>query len=85
MSARAYLGAMAANAPWRILSSAVLRAVAYDESVHVLRVRFPAGTVYSYYEVPPEVAEELLDPPGGSHGRYFNENIRDSYDFDEER
>ena len=63
----------------------MLRAVAYDERSHQLRVRFTTGAVYRYFEVPPEIAEELLDPPGSSHGRYFNEQIRDSYDFDEER
>lgn len=61
-----------------------MRAVAYDERAQQLRVRFATGAVYRYYEVPPEVAEELVDPPGGSHGRYFNENIRDSYRYDEE-
>ncbi|CAN5260214.1 hypothetical protein BH11ACT4_BH11ACT4_13670 [soil metagenome] len=63
----------------------MLRAVAYDERSHELRVRFTTGALYRYYEVPPEVAEELIDPPGSSHGRYFNEQIRDSYDFEEER
>jgi hypothetical protein len=76
---------MAATAPWRIVSSSVLRAVAYDERVHQLRVRFTSGALYRYFDVPPEITEELLDPPGGSHGRYFNENIRDSYDCEEER
>lgn len=48
-------------------------------------MRFSTGAVYRYHDVPPEVAEELLDPPGGSHGRYFTENIRDSYDFEQEQ
>lgn len=62
----------------------MLRAVAYDESTRQLRVRFMTGAVYRYFAVPPEIAEELLDPPGNSHGRYFNDQIRDSYEFDEE-
>ena len=76
---------MAASAPWRILSSTVLRAVAYDERAQELRVRFTNGAVYRYHDVPPEIAETLVDPPGSSHGRYFNEEIRDAYDYDEER
>lgn len=63
----------------------MLRAVAYDEGSHELRVRFTTGALYRYYEVPPEIVEELLDPPGSSHGRYFAEQIRDSYEFEEER
>jgi hypothetical protein len=81
----AYRGVMAGTAPWHILSSTVLRAFSYSEHDHQLRVRFVGGALYRYYDVPPEVAEALLDPPGGSAGRYFNENVRDEYDFEEER
>jgi len=76
---------MAGTVPWRILSSTLLRAVAYDERSHELRIRFTTGAIYRYFDIPPEIAEELVDPPGSSHGRYFNEQIRDSYEFDEER
>ena len=62
----------------------MLRAVRYDEATRQLRVRFHGGASYRYLDVPPEVAEALLDPPGGSPGRYFNERIRDAFDYDEE-
>jgi hypothetical protein len=62
----------------------MLRAIAYDASRRELRVRFTAGTIYRYYEVPKSVAMQLLDPPGGSAGRYFNDQVRDKYDYDEE-
>lgn len=71
-------------APWRIVTSSLIRAVAYDERSRRLRVRFSNGSVYQYLEVPPEVAAALVDPPSGSSGRYFNENVRDAFDFDEE-
>jgi hypothetical protein len=73
-----------ARGEWHILHSSVLRAIAYDENSRELRVRFAAGATYRYYAVPPETVLALLDPPGGSHGRYFNEHVRDSFDYDEE-
>jgi len=76
---------VAADAPWHIIQSTMLRAVSYDAEQRQLRVRFSNGGIYRYYAVPPEVVEALLDPPQGSPGRYFNDNVRDSYDYDEER
>lgn len=76
---------MVVEAEWHILRSTMLRAVRYDETSAELLVRFEGGAIYRYHGVPPEVAEELLDPPSGSPGRYFNEHIRDGFDFDEER
>ena len=73
-----------ADAAWHILSSSMLRAISYDDRTSLLRVRFAGGAVYRYYDVPPEVVLGLLDPPGGSTGRYFNDTIRDGFDYDEE-
>jgi lysyl-tRNA synthetase, class II len=75
---------MSDDAGWRILQSSMLRAVAYDAGSGDLRVRFAGGTQYRYHDVPQEVFDALLDPPGGSVGRYFNDTIRDGYDYDEE-
>jgi hypothetical protein len=75
---------MAVGTGWHILVSSMLRAVRYDEAARALYVRFSGGGLYRYADVPPEVAEALLDPPEGSHGRYFNDNIRDSFEYDEE-
>lgn len=76
---------MTVDAGWHILQSTMLRAVSYDPVTRELRVRFHAGGLYRYHDVPPEVVETLLDPPGGSPGRYFNDTIRDGFDCDEER
>lgn len=75
---------MVADIEWHILRSAMLRAVAYDGASRELHVRFSNGGVYRYYKVPADVAERLLDPPDASHGRYFNDHIRDAFDYDEE-
>jgi hypothetical protein len=76
---------VADDAPWHILASTMLRAVSYAPSRRELRVRFVNGAIYLYFDVPPEVVEELLSAETGSPGRFFNENIRDEFDFDEER
>jgi len=55
--------------------------VTWDESRSRLRVRFRSGKVYEYYDVPPDVVAELLEPEDGSHGRWFNEAIRDVYEY----
>jgi hypothetical protein len=75
---------MAVDARWHILSSSVVRAIAYDPDTRVLRVRFTSGANYRYRDVPPEVVESLIDPSGGSPGRYFNDHIRDAFEYDEE-
>jgi hypothetical protein len=69
---------------WHILASSMLRAIAYDAEDRKLVVRFASGTVYRYHDVPQQIAEALLDPPGGSSGRYFNDHVRDSFDYDDE-
>jgi hypothetical protein len=69
---------------WHILASTMIRALAYDLDLRELRVRFSTGSVYRYFDVPAEVVETLIDPPDGSHGRYFNENVRDEFEFEEE-
>ncbi len=63
----------------------MLRAVSYSPSNHELRVRFVNGAIFRYFDVPPDVVDELLSAETGSPGRYFNENIRDDFDCDEER
>ena len=76
---------MGLEAGWHILASTMIRALAYDPGTRELRVRFAGGGTYRYLDVPAEVAETLIDPPDGSHGRYFNDNIRDVFDYEEEQ
>jgi hypothetical protein len=75
---------MAVDATWHILASTMLRAIAYDPATRELRVRFSNGTHYRYFDVPDEVVEALLAPPDGSPGRYFNDHVRDAFDYEEE-
>jgi hypothetical protein len=62
------------------VTSSNLKSVGYDRARRVLEIEFQNGRVYRYHDVPPEEYEELLKAP--SLGRYFNDNIRDGYQYD---
>jgi hypothetical protein len=53
------------------VDSDVIHSTAYDEVTRTLEIRFHETGTYRYYEVEPEVVEELLDAE--SKGQYFNE------------
>ncbi len=61
------------------MQSSNLRSVGYDPETETLEIEFTSGAVYAYYGVPAEVYEGLMDAP--SHGRYFQENIRNQYRY----
>ena len=54
-----------------------LSIIGYDAGVGTLEVTFKNGGVYHYREVHEAVFHSLLKAP--SHGRYFNEFIKDKY------
>jgi hypothetical protein len=56
------------------VSSSALRSVGYDAAARVLEIEFHNGDVYQYFEVPPEVYEELM--ASDSLGRYFHRKVR---------
>lgn len=61
------------------VESNYLRSVGYDSSSQVLEIEFRKGGVYQYIDVPPTVYTDLMNAP--SHGRYFNENIKEAYAY----
>ncbi|HEY9872429.1 MAG TPA: PIN-like domain-containing protein [Candidatus Obscuribacterales bacterium] len=61
------------------VESDYLRSVGYDSSNHILEIEFQRGGVYQYKDVSAEVYAELMNAP--SHGKYFNDNIKDAYPF----
>ena len=61
------------------VQSTLIHSVRYDPLTGTLEIQFQDGNAYRFYEVEPEVYEELLDAP--SKGRYFNDYIRDAYLF----
>jgi hypothetical protein len=56
------------------LESTILAAVSYDQARQVLRLEFRSRAVYGYFDVPPEVYQNLM--AANSKGSYFNRNIR---------
>lgn len=61
------------------VDSTAIRAIDYDPTTRQLRVTFPGGNTYKYYDVPRAVYETFLHAE--SKGLYFNGYIRDRYDF----
>jgi len=59
--------------------SSAISAVDYDPGTRQLRVTFPGGNTYKYYDVPRGVYESFVH--ADSKGLYFNGYIRDRYDF----
>ena len=62
---------------WMEVESSVLSAVAYPQNEHLLFVEFRSKEIYCYFEVPPELYEELLR--ADSKGGYFNGHIRNYF------
>lgn len=57
--------------------SSNISSIGYDEINEILEIEFLSGGIYQYLDVPVYVYEELID--ADSHGKYFNEHIKDKY------
>lgn len=63
------------------VESSVIRAIEYREGTRELVIEFVKGATYLYEDVPPEIYIRLLNT--ASKGRYFNEEIRDAFEYTE--
>ena len=61
------------------VESCTLRAIAYDESLGLLRLEFRSRAVYDYFGVPAAVHDALLRAP--SVGACFNKAVRGCFPF----
>lgn len=61
------------------VTSSNIQSIGYDVDSGVLEIEFKGGTVYQYFEVPPQVHGEMLQ--AGSLGQYFMANIRNKYRY----
>ncbi len=59
------------------VESSMISAVGYDKESQTLHVMFNSGKLYSYFEVPPEIYEELME--ADSKGRYMRSCVIDCY------
>jgi KTSC domain len=63
------------------VASSLLRSVGYDPASSILEIELvEPNRVYTFYDVPFSVYDELLEAP--SKGTYFNEFIRDLYAYE---
>ena len=61
------------------MPSSVIQSFVYDKEEQRLVVRFVSGKVYTYDDVPAEVAEGFR--AAASKGTYFNDVVRDRFPF----
>jgi hypothetical protein len=59
--------------------SSMLARFSYDGKEQVLVVEFKHGGRYEYYDVPESIFKEMV--AARSKGRFFQDNIRDDYEF----
>ena len=59
------------------VSSSSLKSVGYDPRSQTLEIEFETGRTYQYFNVPESIYQALMS--AGSHGQYFNQNIKGSY------
>lgn len=62
------------------IESSNLREVGYDPDSKTLAIIFNSGMKYHYHDVPQETFDELKEAE--SAGKYFNANIRTSFNFE---
>ncbi len=53
--------------------------VGYDATTETLEVEFLNGSIYQYYNVPPQMYEQLMQE--GSKGRFLNTYIKNAYPY----
>jgi KTSC domain len=63
------------------VSSSSLERVGYELANQKLRIQFKDGRLYEYFDVPQHIYQRLVNPPDGSHGQYFNANIKGQYRY----
>ena len=61
------------------VESSMIRSIGYEESSGTLEVEFTSGSIYQYFDVPESEYKRLIN--AASKGRYFNQNIKESYRY----
>ena len=63
----------------RAVTSSNISEIGYDEGRRILEVLFHNGNLYQYFDVPPQVYQELMG--AGSVGQYLNINIKGRFRY----
>lgn len=61
------------------VNSTDISSVGYSPDSRTLEIEFNSGGIYQYFNVPENIYKALMN--ASSHGKYFNQNIRDIYQF----
>ena len=61
------------------VASSNIASIGYDETTQTLEVEFFNGTIYQYYNVPPNMNEQLMQ--ASSKGRFLNTYIKNAYPY----
>jgi len=61
------------------VNSSNIASIGYDPETSVLEIEFRGSGIYEYYDIPRDVHEKFARAP--SHGRYFDQYIKDLYKF----
>lgn len=63
------------------VTSSDIASIGYDIDSSVLEIEFHSGgNVYQYFHLPQQEYDELMNAP--SHGKYFNQNIKNKYQYE---
>jgi len=63
------------------VESSMMSHVDYDEDASELDITFEGGRTYRYFKVPHEIYDGLLQ--ADSKGEFFNEHIKNLFDYNE--
>jgi KTSC domain len=61
------------------VTSSNIAEIGYDEGQRVLEILFSNGSLYQYFEVPPQIFNELMQ--ASSVGKYLNYNIKSHFRY----
>ena len=65
--------------PRETVDSAAIEAVNYDERRQYLDIELTTGRTYRYRDVPPAIYAAFM--VAESKGRFYNDEIRDAYEY----
>ena len=63
------------------IDSTAIARVGYDPARQILRLQYTNDRIYDYFDVPPELYEQLLSAE--SAGEFVNLEIKPNYDYSE--
>lgn len=61
------------------VSSSDISSIGYDPNSNILEIEFLNKRVYQYLNVPEDLFQEIMS--ASSHGKYFNNFIKDKFNF----